>query len=488
MTPSEPAVGTVGAFESLKVPPQNPAAGATGEIQEFLATNRYFTVVLDDDPTGSQAVHGIDVVLIPEAGEVVRALLEGNGSCFVLTNTRSLTEGEAIELTSTLVGNILEMLRDDDVVVRFVSRSDSTLRGHVIAEIAVLERAQIRSSGQGFQAILFAPAFIEAARMTAGDTHWAKVSGEMRPVSETEYSKDSSFGYANSDLRDFLEEKSKGSIKSANVASLSLEVIRLGGPDAVAELLLGVPAGSWVVVNALDYSDLEIVALGVTRAERLGGTFVFRSGPSFVKPLLGIETVPPVTKEVIWAGLPPRPDTKSRGLVMVGSHTALSTSQMDSLLANRSVNHLVVDVAQLLINGAGRLEYVNEVANQAIKSLREKITLISTSRTVVPGADIAENLDIARSVSSGMSHILRLIAAHFPAWVIAKGGITSHDLAVQGLGITRARVLGQLFPGNISVFRPLVANSDCQSIPYIVFPGNVGDENTLTRAVEILEG
>jgi uncharacterized protein YgbK (DUF1537 family) len=488
MTPSKPVVGAGSTFETLDVPPQNPAAGATGEIQEFLTANRYFTVVLDDDPTGSQAVHGIDVVLIPEAGEVVRALREGSGSCFVLTNTRSLTEGEAIELTSTLVGNILEILRDDDVVVRFISRSDSTLRGHVIAEISVLEKAQIRSSGKGFQAILFAPAFIEAARKTAGDTHWAKVSGEMRPVSETEYSKDSSFGYANSDLRDFLEEKSKGSIKSEDVASLSLDVIRLGGPDAVAEILLGVPAGSWVVVNALEYSDLEIVALGVTRAERLGGTFVFRSGPSFVKPLLGIETIPPVTKDVIWAGLPQRPDTNSRGLIMVGSHTALSTSQMDSLIANRRVNHLVVDVAQLLTNGPGRLEYVNEVAKQAIESLKENITLISTSRTVVPGADISENLDIARSVSSGMSHILRLIAAHFPAWVIGKGGITSHDLAVQGLGITRARVLGQLFPGNISVFRPLVASSDCQSIPYIVFPGNVGDENTLTRAVEILEG
>lgn len=488
MTPSKPEVSANSTFETLKVPPQNPASGATGEIQEFLAANRYFTVVLDDDPTGSQAVHGIDVVLIPEASEVVRALREGSGSCFVLTNTRSLTEDEAIELTSDLVENILEMLRDEDVVVRFVSRSDSTLRGHVIAEISVIEKAQIRTSGKGFQAILFAPAFIEAARVTAGDTHWAKVSGEMRPVSETEYSKDSSFGYANSDLREFLEEKSKGSIKAAEVASISLDVIRLGGPDAVAEILLGVSAGSWVVVNALDYSDLEIVALGVTRAERLGGTFVFRSGPSFVKPLLGIETVPTVTKDVIWAGLPQRPDTISRGLIIVGSHTALSTSQMESLLANHSVNHLVVDVAELLADGAGRSEYVSEVAKQAIESLKENITLISTSRTVVPGANIAENLDIARSISSGMSHILRLIAAHFPAWVIGKGGITSHDLAVQGLGITRARVLGQLFPGNISVFRPLIASSNCQSIPYIVFPGNVGDENTLTRAVEILEG
>jgi hypothetical protein len=110
MTPSKPAVGTGSTFETLKVPPQNAAAGATGEIQEFLAANRYFTVVLDDDPTGSQAVHGIDVVLIPEAGEVVRALRDGSGSCFVLTNTRSLTEGEAIELTSTLVENILEIL------------------------------------------------------------------------------------------------------------------------------------------------------------------------------------------------------------------------------------------------------------------------------------------------------------------------------------------------------------------------------------------
>ena len=68
-----------------------------------------------------------------------------------------------------------------------------------------------------------------------------------------------------------------------------------------------------------------------------------------------------------------------------------------------------------------------------------------------------------------------------------KGGITSHDLAVRGLGILRADVVGQVFPGHVSVFRPVEATSDCLGIPYIVFPGNVGDEMSLAQVVARFE-
>jgi len=83
----------------------------------------------------------------------------------------------------------------------------------------------------------------------------------------------------------------------------------------------------------------------------------------------------------------------------------------------------------------------------------------------------------------------RLVSTTPLAWVLAKGGITSSDIATEGLGIRRAIVAGQLFPGIVSVW---VNQSDgrdgLRGLPLIVFAGNVGDENTLLRAVRLLHG
>jgi uncharacterized protein YgbK (DUF1537 family) len=91
-------------------------------------------------------------------------------------------------------------------------------------------------------------------------------------------------------------------------------------------------------------------------------------------------------------------------------------------------------------------------------------------------------------VSAALSRIVREALAGTPAWVVAKGGITSHDVATRGLGIRRADVAGQLFPGVISVFRPLDAAPEAIGRPYVVFAGNVGDEETLGQVVAILNG
>ena len=112
--------------------------------------------------------------------------------------------------------------------------------------------------------------------------------------------------------------------------------------------------------------------------------------------------------------------------------------------------------------------------------------VLYTSRTLVPGRDRADSLAIARTVSAALSQVVRDALAAGPAWVVAKGGITSHDVAVRGLGIRRAEVAGQLFPGVISVFRPLDAEPEAIGQPYVVFAGNVGDEDTLADVVAIL--
>ena len=89
-----------------------------------------------------------------------------------------------------------------------VSRSDSTLRGHVIAEVRALDAARRQATGRGFDGVLLASAYFEAGRFTVGDMHWARVGADVRLVSETEFARDATFGYATSDPREFVAEKS----------------------------------------------------------------------------------------------------------------------------------------------------------------------------------------------------------------------------------------------------------------------------------------
>ena len=91
-------------------------------------------------------------------------------------------------------------------------------------------------------------------------------------------------------------------------------------------------------------------------------------------------------------------------------------------------------------------------------------------------------------MSTAVVDVVRAARAARPAWVVAKGGITSHDVAVHGLGIRRAEVLGQLLPGLVSVFRPIEAPDEVLGVPYVVFAGNVGDETTLAYVADLFAG
>jgi uncharacterized protein YgbK (DUF1537 family) len=67
---------------------------------------------------------------------------------------------------------------------------------------------------------------------------------------------------------------------------------------------------------------------------------------------------------------------------------------------------------------------------------------------------------------------------------LAKGGITSHDIAKEGLGMKRATVLGQILPG-IPVWK-MGKETKFPNVSYIVFPGNVGDEKSLLTITQKL--
>jgi uncharacterized protein YgbK (DUF1537 family) len=439
--------------------------------------------ILDDDPTGSQTVHDVSIVTVFDAAEYTVGLTEPGSTCFILTNTRSLPEDAAVELTTSVSTSLFRLTETFGAPVEVVSRSDSTLRGHVIAELRAIDEARRQVIGTGFDGMLLIPCYFEAGRFTAGDIHWAMVAGQYIPVGDSEFARDATFGYSSSNLKDFIAEKSNGTITPDQVHSVSLEDIRLGGPGRVAEILIGVTGGAFVVVNATDYADLEIVVLGLLQAQAQGKVFAYRVGPSFPQILAGLDAHPPLTAEQIWPGGNPG----GHGLVVVGSHVGLTSRQVAQAQARGGMTEAELHVPTL-IDPEQRDAHVADIGRQVVEALASSDVLLFTSRALIRGSDADDSLAISRNVSTAVIEVVRAALAAHPAWVVAKGGITSHDVAVRGLGIRRAEVIGQLFPGMVSVFRPVEAAPEAVGTPYVVFAGNVGGDDSLADVIDLFTG
>jgi uncharacterized protein YgbK (DUF1537 family) len=458
------------------LPPIRPEPGGRARIRARREEAGLLLAALDDDPTGSQAVHGVELVTALDPALYSSALGRDCGTAFVLTNSRSLDEPAAVSLTRTVASDLLDVARARGRRLQLISRSDSTLRGHVLAEIQALASVAGR-----YDAVLFVPAYLEAGRITADDIHWARSGAEFVPVGQTEFARDGTFGYAASNLIDFVAEKSGGRVRAG---SLSLADIRIGGAERVAARLAQSGGGEWVVVNATDYADLETVALGVLAAEAAGKRFLFRTGPSFVRALAGIEPSEPLTSAQIWPGGAPG----GHGLVVVGSHVGQTSRQLEALRAGGDTIDLELEVPALLAESGSPTD--SAVVARAIAAVRGALAsadvILYTSRVLQAGQDAAASLAIARHVSAAVAAVVRGALTAGPAWVVGKGGITSHDVAVHGLGIRRAEVVGQMLPGMVSLLRPIDASLAAVGVPYVVFAGNVGDDSTLADVIGTL--
>ena len=442
-----------------------------------VATSRRL-LVLDDDPTGSQCVAGIDVAFDDDPAIPVEVLSGPGSACFVLTNTRALDEDAAVAMNRRIVGGVL----DGGIPasgLHVVSRSDSTLRGHVIAEpVAIAD--ELAARGVEVDAFVLCPAMIEAGRFTEGDIHYATVEGEAVEVAETDFARDATFGYSHSDLREFLAERSGGAVAAASVLSISLEDIRSGGSARVREILAGARERAWVVVNATEYSDMEIVAEAMAALEAEGRSYVTRCAPSFVRPLTGQSGA-----RVVDAGVISVPGGRlEHGLVVVGSHVGLTTTQLRAVQERGTLTEFEIHVPSVL--DERRQTHLDELVGAVRQALAGSDCVLYTSRDLVRTDDPAESLAIARSVSDAVVEVVQRVRTARPAWVVAKGGITSHEVAENGLGIRRARVEGQFWAGQVSLFSAEQAPEEVLGMPYVVFPGNVGGAQALADVVDTL--
>jgi uncharacterized protein YgbK (DUF1537 family) len=262
------------------------------------------------------------------------------------------------------------------------------------------------------------------------------------------------------------------------VHSISLDNLRRQGPDQVAEQLRNARHGAIVIVNAADDRDLEVFVSGLLQVEAEGMRFLFRTAASFVKVASGISDRPLLSAQELVGKRP-----QAGGLIVFGSHVPVSTAQLAALRSLAWVAAIELEVTDVL-NGSERQPAIARAigaANQALQSGKD--ALLFTSRMLVRGNSQAESLSIGKSVSQALVEVVRGID-HEPRFVIGKGGITSSDLATGGMGVRAARVLGQILPG-VPVWK-LGPGSRWPGAPYIIFPGNVGDEGAVARIVSLL--
>lgn len=467
-----PTLDQAQAFAQL---PPRWAGDPRPEIAALVGRLESKVVVLDDDPTGTQTVHGIAVLTEWSVAALARELCRAAPAFYILTNTRSLTASAA----ATRIRDIAESLATAAQLTRLrfsvISRGDSTLRGHFPLETDILAD----HLNQGGAVRLLVPYFAAGGRYTLNDVHYVAQQHQLVPAGRTHFARDATFGYTSSDLRAWVEEKSGGRIRADDVASLSLADLRQGGPAAVQTKLEQLPAGSTCVVNATDERDLEVLVLAMLRAEANGHCFLPRTAASFVAVRCALSPRPLLTREDLC--LP----GGGAGLVVVGSYVPTTTGQLAQLLGTRTVAGVCVEVGAL-IDPTRRSAEIAAARRATEDGLRHGTTVvIYTSRQLVTGRDAGENLRIGQAVSNALIDVVQGLSIR-PAYLLAKGGITSSDLATAALGVRRAVVTGQLLPG-VPVWQ-LDGSGRWPDLPYIVFPGNVGGPHALVHAVDSLDG
>lgn len=465
--------------------------------------------VVDDDPTGTQTVHSVPVLAAWDVDGLAPVLSMDRPCFYMLANTRALAPDEACARAEEIGSNLRAAAAKAGVgpLTSVVSRGDSTLRGHYPGETAALAKGLswgVEGSDVEAPTVVLAPFFAEGGRLTAEGVHYVKGpagsapdgDAKLTPAGETEFARDKAFGYSSSRLAEWVAEKHKDS-EAPEVRHVSIRLIREEGPDAVAELVTAAPPGCVVICDSTVPRDMQVVALGCLKAELARGykrPLLYRSAGALVsaraaipaRPLLeASELRPPPHARSGEARLP-----KGCGLVVVGSYVEKSSQQLAALISLCPWLKLVeVRVADVGSEDPSKAAAEETRARSKLIDILERgdSAVLYTSRTVMQD-DGAGGLRIGARVNDILCNIVEAVLTKVVrlSFLVAKGGITSNDVAVRSLGVKRAEVLGAVVPG-VPAWR-CGPETKTPGMAYVVFPGNVGDKDDLARVVSKMSG
>jgi uncharacterized protein YgbK (DUF1537 family) len=467
-----------------------------------MAEHRLKIVVLDDDPTGSQTLHGCPLLLRWDPATLAIGLRQPSPFLFLLANTRALAPAEAVERVRRICRALrpaLEAARAEGLLdgALLVSRGDSTLRGHFPLEVETLAR----DLGP-IDATFLVPAFLEGGRTTVDGVH--RLHGQ--PVHETPFARDALFGYRTSVLREWVEEKSGGRLPAAGVELLGwreLEDAAAGGGarQALTRRLAALRDNTLVVVDAERPAHLALFGALVReltappppgRGPR-PRRFLFQSAASLLN---GLAPLPPQPQPPpVLAALRRRDgDRPGGGLVVVGSHVPLADAQLARLLVREGCEGVEVPVARVWRALEGPLpdrllpsleaEWTERI--RAVQA-RGRTPVFHTSRGELGGRRGEERRAFGQALAASMARVVAALAPGL-GYVISKGGTTTQTLLAEGLGLSWVALQGQLLPGLSLVVVPEGQTGGLGGLPVLTFPGNLGDDTTLETAWRRMEG
>ena len=428
-------------------------------------------IVLDDDPTGSQTVHSCLLLTRWDVETLKQGLTDSAPLFFILTNTRGMSATDAAKLTREVCVNLRTALKllvaqGNDINPLLVSRSDSTLRGHYPVETDI-----IAEELGPFDAHFMVPAFFEGGRITIDSIHYLMVDGKPVPVHETEFARDSVFGYSHSYLPDYVEEKTSGRIKAAQVERFVLQDVR---GDSSARLL-ALNGNQCCVVDGEIQSDLNHFCAQLMQAAAKGKRFLFRSAASLLTALAQLPAQPVAASKMREYVR----DNKA-GAVIVGSHVSKTTKQLNHLLQQEGIQGIEIDVEKI---ATLRKQLLADVIEKTQECHAKNITpVVYTSRTELKFKDQQTRLAFGEQVSAFLMDVVRNLPAT-TGFLISKGGITSNDVLSDGLALRTSRVVGQILAG-CSVVRCPKDHPRYPEMPVVIFPGNVGDDEALATVYQ----
>ena len=449
-------------------------------LKKEIEANNKKIVVLDDDPTGVQTVHDISVYTNWDKDSIRQGFEEENNLFYVLTNSRGFTEEQTTKAHHEIAEVVDEVARETGKEYIFISRSDSTLRGHYPLETQLLKADYEKNTGKTIDGEIMCPFFKEGGRFTIDNVHYVKYGEELVPANETEFAKDKTFGYTAYTMPEYIEEKTKREYKAADVTCISLEDIHNMDIDKIEAQLMEVTGFNKVIVNAVDYADVKVFCTALYRAMAKGKVFMFRTAAAIVKVMGAVTDQPLLTREQMVVK-----ETTNGGIVVVGSHTEKTTKQVECLKELKDIEFIELDATLVKDDNAFEAEVSRCLAREEECIRAGKTVCCYTTRALITAdtGDKEDELRLSVKISDAVQSLVGRLSIT-PSFVIAKGGITSSDVGTKALEVKKANVLGQIKPG-IPVWQT-GEESKFPLTPYVIFPGNVGEISTLKEAVEVL--
>lgn len=437
-------------------------------------------VVLDDDPTGVQTVHDVSVYTDWEEESIRNGFEEKEAMFFILTNSRSFSVEETTKVHQDIAARVAKVARELGQDFMIISRGDSTLRGHYPLETQLLADDLTKNEGVVIDGEIICPFFPEGGRYTMDNIHYVKEQDNLVPAGMTEFAKDKTFGYKSSDLTEYVEEKTEGKYHKEDCITISLDELNALDVQGIKDKLMSAQNMAKIIVNAVSYADLKVFCAALVLAMKAGKYYMARTAAAFTKVMGRISDQPLLGRAQLEG------DTKNGGIVLIGSHVKKTTDQLNCLKELDGQ----ADFMEFQVNTVFEENGLEKEVERTVKAAEEKIlsgrtVVIYTSRQLLAPENMTpeEKLHISVKISNAVTSIIGKLSVK-PKFIIAKGGITSSDVGTKALRVKKARVMGQVKKG-IPVWMT-GEESKFPGMPYIIFPGNVGEVSTLKEIVEEL--